>query len=174
MKAMIAVIKRGVAGISRFLFVLSEISLVVITLIVFLSVIMRYVLNDPFHWNIEVTCWLFVFMVFMGAAELTRRGNHIIIDLIIDRLREPRRKIVEFLILCFSVFWCVLIDWQAWKTTLNAYKFEVTSSSLLRFPLFIPYSFLSVGFLLLALNLVILLAEKAMKVFRPRKEIPNV
>ena len=171
MEKMIHFISKGIERLSRFFFILSEVSMALIVGVVFVSVITRYILNEPFHWNIEVTCWLFVSMVFMGAAELTRKGEQIHIDVILMRLSPRARKAVELLILFISLFWCALIDWQAWKMTVNAYRYGMTSSSLLRFPLFIPYSFLSIGLAVLTLNLLILFGKNAAELYSPQGEV---
>lgn len=157
---------RGIEGISAVVFWLTEAGIVLITAIVFCSVLMRYIFNYPLHWSNEITCYIFIFVVFMGQAEIMKRGQHIRVDFITGRLlTKTHTIIVDFLILCLSLFWCILIDWQAWRLVSNAYKFEITSSSLLRFPLFISYSFLFAGLALLALQLLILLSKNTVELF---------
>ena len=47
-----------------------------------LQVFCRYVLGDALAWPEEAAKYLFVWFVFLGAAMVTRRGQHITIDLL--------------------------------------------------------------------------------------------
>ena len=54
-------------------------STVVIALI---QVFCRYVLNNSLSWPEEMAKFAFVWFVFLGAAMVTRRSRHIVIDLV--------------------------------------------------------------------------------------------
>ena len=62
-------------------------STVVIALI---QVFCRYVLNNSLSWPEEMAKFAFVWFVFLGAAMVTRRSRHIVIDLV-PRSLEPGR-----------------------------------------------------------------------------------
>jgi TRAP-type C4-dicarboxylate transport system permease small subunit len=139
---------------------LSETAMVLMGALVCVGVIARYVINEPLHWGLEVSCWLYVFMVFVGMAELMKNGQHIKIDIFYARFSGKIQGILDILIFIISLFWSVLMSWQAWRVTLNAYKYDLTTSSLLRFPLAIAYSFLAVGLTLLALSIIVTFVKK--------------
>ena len=42
----------------------------------------RYVLNNSLSWPEEMAKFAFVWFVFLGAAMVTRRSRHIVIDLV--------------------------------------------------------------------------------------------
>ena len=48
--------------------------------VVFLSVIMRYFLHQPFDWAEEVAGILMVMLIFLGAATVVGRQKHVGID----------------------------------------------------------------------------------------------
>jgi C4-dicarboxylate transporter DctM subunit len=50
--------------------------------IALLQVFCRYVLNDSLSWPEEMAKFAFVWFVFLGAAMVTRRSRHIVIDLV--------------------------------------------------------------------------------------------
>ena len=58
-------------------------------LIALLQVFCRYVLNDSLSWPEEMAKFAFVWFVFLGAAMVTRRSRHIVIDLV-PRSLGPR------------------------------------------------------------------------------------
>lgn len=159
MKKIAEYLVRGIQGVNRFMYWLTELNVFLITLIVFVSVFWRYVLNSPLEWSDEITTYMFVFVVFLGAADVERQNAHIRLEFLIERLDQGKRRIVEMIILCISLFWCSIICWSSWKAVVMAYKMDFASSSILRFPLFISYSFLFIGLLILSLQLLIMLIK---------------
>ena len=63
--------------------------LAVATLIAIFQVIFRYVLKIPFIWSEEFTRFLFIWIVWLGAALGIPRGKHMVIEFIRDRLPMP-------------------------------------------------------------------------------------
>ena len=57
--------------------------------IALVQVFCRYVLNDSLIWPEEMARFAFVWFVFLGAAMVTRRSGHIVIDLL-PRALGPR------------------------------------------------------------------------------------
>ena len=153
-------ISLAIEGISDFFFTLSQIILILLTALVFVSSMLRFALNLPVESSIEIGEYALVFIVFMGAAGIMRREEHITVDIFLTRLKGQRRRRADLAILGASLFWCAMMDWYSWKYVWNAYKYGMTSSSLLRFPLYISYSFLAIGFAVLTLQLLILFSRK--------------
>lgn len=57
-----------------------------LTAISFAAVIWRYGLNSSLTWSEELTRYMFVWVVFLGAAIGVRRRNHIAVDLLSGRV----------------------------------------------------------------------------------------
>lgn len=64
-------------------------------LVVF-AVTCRYLLNEPQAWIDELGGYLVVASVMLAAAEGLRRGEHIAVDILTDRLGSRGRRIVSF------------------------------------------------------------------------------
>jgi C4-dicarboxylate transporter, DctQ subunit len=152
-------IAKCIQRLNYFFYFLSELNVLLVTLIVFISVVSRYCFNKPLEWSEEITAYMFVFVVFLGAADVASRNGHIRLDFLSDRLEGGKRKFLDIIMHGIALFWSSLICWSSWKAVFMAYDFEFASSSLLRFPLFIPYSFLATGLLLLSLQFAILLIQ---------------
>lgn len=56
--------------------------LAVIVVLLFLQVVTRYFNNSSFLWVGEAALWIFVWMVFLGAAVLFHKKEHMIVDII--------------------------------------------------------------------------------------------
>jgi TRAP-type C4-dicarboxylate transport system permease small subunit len=56
--------------------------LAVIVVLLFLQVTTRYFNNTSFLWAAEAALWIFVWVVFLGAAVLFHKRQHMIVDII--------------------------------------------------------------------------------------------
>lgn len=82
--------------------------LIAMSAIVLLQVIGRYILTNPFIWTEELTRLLMIWLTFIAAAAVTRRGMHIAVDLGLDMMPAAMRRIVAFLIdlvMAATFFW---------------------------------------------------------------------
>jgi TRAP-type C4-dicarboxylate transport system permease small subunit len=57
--------------------------------ILILQIAFRYVLNAPLVWTEELARYLYIWACYLGAAVALRRGNHIAIALVLERLPRP-------------------------------------------------------------------------------------
>ena len=57
----------------------------------------RYVLHAPIIWAEEVLGFVLVWVVYLGAVEVTRDGGHLSMDLITQSLNPRWRRLVELL-----------------------------------------------------------------------------
>jgi TRAP-type C4-dicarboxylate transport system permease small subunit len=64
----------------------------VMLVVVLYQVFMRYVLNRPPTWSDELARYLYIWMVFLGAARVSRRGTHITMEYLPARLRGRARS----------------------------------------------------------------------------------
>jgi TRAP-type transport system small permease protein len=57
-----------------------------LALIVFLQFFTRYVMNDSLAWTEEIARYALIWVVFVGAAMVTRRNSHIAVELLSNLL----------------------------------------------------------------------------------------
>lgn len=62
-----------------------------------LQVSSRYLFNYPLSWTEELARYLFVWTVFVGAAQVLRRGEHIAIGLLVERLPSIVRRVAALI-----------------------------------------------------------------------------
>lgn len=70
-----------------------------IIVVVFGQVVMRYALQDVPPWTEEMARLIFTWIIFVGAAVAYRRKAHIVIDLVVSRISETSRRVVDTVIL---------------------------------------------------------------------------
>jgi TRAP-type C4-dicarboxylate transport system permease small subunit len=73
--------------------------------IMLLQIFFRYVLDSPLVWTEELCRYLFIWICFLGWTIALKRGSHIRISFVIERMPWRLRKIIlillQFLILFF-------------------------------------------------------------------------
>lgn len=79
-----------------------------LTGLIFLQVVLRYGFGIPIVWSHEVASGLLIWLTFMGAAVLTKRNNHLNVDILYntfpDKVKKVLNKLFTLLILIFSIF----------------------------------------------------------------------
>ena len=84
----------------------------VMTLIVFLQVVYRYVLVQPLHWSEELARYLFVWVSILGATLALQKRGHFGLDFFYRMLPGQQRRFLQFLIHLFvgCVIFVILIQ----------------------------------------------------------------
>lgn len=80
--------------------------IVALMVVVNLQIFARYLFHHPFIWPEEVSRLLLVWMTFIGAAALTRRGADLAVDTFVDMLPHRGRRVLLILrdVLLLAVF----------------------------------------------------------------------
>lgn len=115
------------------------------------SVGMRYFLGRPVPWVDELVGYLLVGVVMFAAADALRRGEHIAVDLITDRLRgAARRGAQAFGLLAVGVAGAVLLI-AGLETAAFTKLLGIRSTGYLNVPMHLPQLMIPLGGGLLAL-----------------------
>lgn len=78
------------------------------------QVVTRYLLNDPSIWTEECARYLYVGVVFFGAAAAVRERSHIGMPFIVDRLPTGAKLAAALLTQALSVVFCAaIVVWGA-------------------------------------------------------------
>lgn len=79
----------------------------VMTLITFANVVTRYVFNFNILWGLEVTVFLFAWLVILGSSYALKKSAHLGVDAIINMVSPPTRRILGLMagaaVLLFSM-----------------------------------------------------------------------
>lgn len=141
--------------------VLAAGALGVLTVVVILEVIARYLLNSPIIWSNEVATYLFIYAVFFGGSVALERRELMDVRLIRDRCpptaQRMMRVLADLAIMGFSGVGTV----YAGVLMLNSIQ-TGTISPALEIPMLYVYLPIPVGFMLMGVfSLVNLLREIA-------------
>lgn len=85
------------------------------TLITFANVVARYLFNSNILWGIEVTVYLFAWLVLMGASYGVKKHIHIGVDVIINLVSPRWRHILALISAAACLAFAVLLTIGAWE-----------------------------------------------------------
>ena len=126
--------------------------LVAVTLSVCLEVFMRYALNSPLIWVVELSEYALLFICFLGTAWALRNGTHIRIDLILSMFPDRWRQVFGIVASLFGIsvslvltIWGTLVTWDKFQS--GAYK-----ATVVEFPGWIVIAVIPFGALFLGLR----------------------
>ena len=140
------------------------------TVITFANVIARYVFNSNILWALELTVFLFAWLVLLGASYGVKKHFHIGVDVVINLVPAGAKKVLAILatIACLAFSIMLLIgSWEYWYPFATKRAFleteDIPMPDFLQFfadwlnegeryeklPRFIPYLALPLGMALL-------------------------
>lgn len=119
------------------------------------EVIMRYFLNRPTLWVVEVSGYSLLFITFLGAAWVLGKGGHVKIDLLINRLKPRSQVRLSIITSIMAAIICLIIAWYSGRVTWVSFQTNYLSPTELRFPLFIVLFIIPVGTFLLFIQFLV-------------------
>src|SRR5512138_3237487 len=102
------------------------------TLLVFVSVIRRYVVNNPMTWSEECAQLLFAWLTFLGAYVGFRSRSHIMIDTLIIYLPATVRRTLAGLVDLGVLVLLVILAWQGFSLTATTWGLEFPAMEISR------------------------------------------
>jgi C4-dicarboxylate transporter DctQ subunit len=147
------------ATISHAMQVVSEISLLFLLAMIFLEVLRRYVFDSPTQYSVEFSQYLLVFLAFAPAAFCLKHNRHVRVEILVNMMSQRTQLILRvFCYLVLAVFAGVLL-WYGTKISAQAFIKGERSSSLISFPMWIPYGFIPLSSLALMLQALALAVQ---------------
>lgn len=155
----------------RFLFKTLEwfaiICMVILTMIVFIDVILRYIFKQGFSWTQEVSTLMLVWFSLIGMAIGVLEKIHISIEMFTSKLPQKAIHVLEtidhILIACFGgamVYFGLLIMNMTKNSTLPATKM----------PSSVLYVILPLSGLLVVVNAILVAANQDQKIFNEKED----
>lgn len=145
----------------------SVIMLVLMTIIVFYSVLLRYVFKSPLAWSEEIARYAFIWLTFLGISMAERNGEHFKVEVFIEMVPPKVRLIVE-IVLNGLIFYTLYILFREGVNYYNQGKDGL--STILQIPLSYIYVALPVAMALTLLNRIATVRETVLMLLVKIKE----
>jgi len=97
------------------------------TLLTFANVIARYVFNSNILWALELTVFMFAWLVLLGAPYAVKKGTHLGVDALINILPDHIRKVFALVAVTICIAFTLLLlkgAWDYWANFANLPRTE--------------------------------------------------
>ncbi|PKN67895.1 MAG: hypothetical protein CVU57_01390 [Deltaproteobacteria bacterium HGW-Deltaproteobacteria-15] len=131
---------------------LSGVLLIALMILVCAAVILRYFMNRPLGWSVEVSQYMLVAMGYLVVAWVLRREKHVKVDVLVDLLSESRRALIHFITSTLNTAVCLIIAAAAFKSTWDLYKAGYFEPTILMIPKFIFIGIIAFGCTILSIQ----------------------
>ena len=134
-------------------FYVAGVALIAIAFLYLLEVVLRYFLNAPTDWTLEVIRYLLLVTIALAAPEVTRTRAHIVIDMVYTWFRNPRAEAVYRAAIagaCMGA--CLLAAYILGSETLRQFDRGVQTNAAYPIPRWWLTAMLTYGFASMALH----------------------
>lgn len=125
---------------STYLAVASGVLILALIVVVVYEVWMRFVVNEPAGWAVEVPRLLFLVIIFLGLAYTTRLEGHVNLDLITTRLGKSSRGLLKAITSLLALAVSAVLLWRSVTILVDAYVqtwYTATVVRIIQWPFFI-------------------------------------
>lgn len=92
------------------------------TALTFANVVARYAFDSNILWALEMTVFLFAWLVLLGAAYAVKKGAHLGVDLIVNMLDQGARRLMALAAVAVCLAFAFLMmkgSWDYWANFAN-------------------------------------------------------
>lgn len=126
-----------------------------LTLLIFVSVLMRYIMHNPILYADDIASYLQGFIVCMGLAYALKSGAHVCTTVLVQHLSDSIRQKLELPNYCIGVLFTLVWTISMWRLAIIDYLRGVLAfSTSLELPIWIPESIVALGFTIFLLLMV--------------------
>lgn len=148
-------------SLARGLLYLAALALLLLTLLITVNVLGRWLLGSGVRGSEELSIYLMIATVYLGLAGTLADGRFISVELLTNRLRRRAGIFAYAVAVTLSLAFCLLLARYAWYEALNSLERGILSIGELRVPLGWPQLLVAIGTSVLCLQLLVILASLA-------------
>jgi len=150
--------ERLIAPVNYVVTVVASVALVVASFVLSYSVASRYFFHFSTDWQDEFSVFLIVGAVFMSSAAVQARRGHVAIEVLSNMMTPRANRVRLFLVDVASLVFCAFFAWKSWILLHEAIVEGYRTGSTWQPPLWIPYSLMTCGMVLLSVQLFLQVA----------------
>ena len=140
-------------------------TLALMTILIFIQVVMRYVFSNSLSWSEEMDRYLFLWCSWIGASYAVKERSHFRVEMFANLIKGRGRKYYELMVLIIWFIFSVLMTWYGTQLLLFIHETGQISSGM-EIPMTLPYASVPAGCGLMSLRLLI----EMYKIFQPGQE----
>ncbi len=128
-------------------------AIITCSLLLFVNVVLRYIFLAPIFWAEEFVRYLMVWMIFVGASQVTLWGGHVAVDIVPRLLSKKGNAVLAFFVNAICIFFCVVLAYLSIQQMLRVMRAGQISPAL-EIPMWIAYLSIPAGTLLMLIRFI--------------------
>ncbi|MFC2013977.1 TRAP transporter small permease [Chloroflexota bacterium] len=148
------------------LIVFSCLLLTFMTLAISANVFLRYFLNKPQVWAFEISGFILLYLVFLGAGWLLKSEGHVKVDFVVARLSTRSQNLIAIITSLIAAIACLVLVWYGTEVTWDNFEKGVVTVTVWRYPKFALLLVIPLGSFLLFIQFL----RRSYKFMRVREE----
>ncbi len=128
-------------------------SLMFTTALIFVQIIMRYVVGSSLSWSEELTRYVFLWQIWIGASYAVSARKHLKIDVFVNHFKGNTKRVMLFVSLFLWLFFSAYLAVKGTELVRWVYRQEQLSPAM-QIPMALPYMAIPVGGMLMIIKLV--------------------
>ena len=123
------------------------------SLLLFVNVVMRYIFLLPIYWAEELSRYLMVWMIFIGASQVTLQGGHIAVDIVPRLLSKRANLTLALAINLVCILFSIVLAYFSYKQMMRV-KAAHQISPAMELPMWIAYLAIPLGAVLMLIRFI--------------------
>lgn len=132
-------------------------------ILTFMEVIARFVFSFSFYWAKEYIIFFVIWSTFFGASQVLKKSQHIRLSVFVDMLPKRGQLFFDWLNIGMGLVLSVALVISGYNLVADAFVKGVTTTSLAKTPLWIPYMIMPIAGVLFCFRFVELFLGKLAK-----------
>jgi C4-dicarboxylate transporter, DctQ subunit len=126
-------------------------TLLFVTLLLFINVITRYSFGYSIKWAEELTRYLLIWVTFIGSSVCVRKDKHVGIDVLLAKCPTGMRWILKLIIAIIGFLFSVILAFYGWNITYSVILSGQLSPAMM-LPMYLVYISIPVGGILMGMR----------------------
>ena len=143
------------AGIEKFMLIISIIALIIMFLSMLSGVISREIFNVSLLWTNELAGYAMVYLVFLSIPWVLREKSHVFVDLIVNKLPKKTLKINSIIVCIVLIGILTLLFISSFEITMNYFTRDIVMLGFVSWPKYLLVLPITIGLFFTVLRLVV-------------------
>ncbi len=143
-------------SVDRFVGGIVTILLIILVLLVNVSVIFRYVLENPLRSTEELSLFIIVYVVFLGASMALKKHRHVGIQLLVDPMPPKVRYTINLFVSMGILYFLTILTKESYLLSLLSKTQWSPSAGISFFWLYVPVAIGSVAMIIQIIDIICL------------------
>ncbi len=147
--------RKVLSTLNQYLFWFSCVCLFALVVAVSFEVVARGVFGHPTIWSFDVSCYLMLFIIFLGAPYVLQINRFVRIGFLYAALSRKKRRVLDVIEPCLSSIWIGVLAWESGRLAFRSLKLGWGSGTELGVPVGYIQIFIVIGASLLFLQVLL-------------------